>query len=57
MIDVSTKISKKLWKTVEWPTLWAQSLIITLLKKGNLQLCQMPSFTYPIQHFSRKDHV
>ena len=40
MIDVLTKICNKIWKTGEWPTLWAQSLIITLPEKGNLQLCQ-----------------
>ena len=26
--------------SIFWPTPWTQSLIITLLKKGNLQLCQ-----------------
>ena len=26
--------------TGEWPTAWTQSLVITLPKKGNLQLCQ-----------------
>ena len=30
----------KIWKTGEWPTTWTQSLVITLPKKGNLQLCQ-----------------
>ena len=29
-----------MWQTGEWPTPWTQSLIITLSKKGNLQLCQ-----------------
>ena len=27
----------KIWQTGEWPTPWTQSLVITLLKKGNLQ--------------------
>ena len=40
MIDVLTTICNKIWKTVEWPTTWTQSLVITLPKKGNLQLCQ-----------------
>ena len=40
MIDVLTKICNKIWKTREWPNPWTQSLIITLHKKGNLQLCQ-----------------
>ena len=40
MIDILTSICNKIWKTGEWPTTWTQSLVITLLKKGNLQLCQ-----------------
>ena len=33
-------ICSKIWRTGEWPTPWTQSLIITLPKKGNLQLYQ-----------------
>ena len=40
MIDVLTEICNRIWRTGEWPTPWTQSLIITLPKKGNLQLCQ-----------------
>ena len=40
MIDILTSICNKIWKTREWPTTWTQSLVITLPKKGNLQLCQ-----------------
>ena len=40
MIDVLTEICDRIWRTGEWPTPWSQSLIITLPKKGNLQLCQ-----------------
>ena len=40
MIDILTSICNKIWKTGEWPTTWTQSLVITLPKKGNLQLCQ-----------------
>ena len=41
MIDVLTNICNGIWKTGEWPTPWAQSLIIiTLPKKGNIQFCQ-----------------
>ena len=40
MIDILTSICNKIWKTGEWPTSWTQSLVITLPKKGNLQLCQ-----------------
>ena len=39
-IDILTTICNKIWKTGEWPTTWTQSLVITLPKKGNLQLCQ-----------------
>ena len=40
MIDILTAICNKIWKTGDWPTTWTQSLVITLPKKGNLQLCQ-----------------
>ena len=40
MIDLLTEICNRIWRTGEWPTPWTQSLIITLPKKGNLQLCQ-----------------
>ena len=40
MIDILTAICNKIWKTGEWPTMWTQSLVITLPKKGNLQLYQ-----------------
>ena len=40
MIDILTSICHKIWKTGEWPTKLTQSLVITLPKKGNLQLCQ-----------------
>ena len=41
MIDILTTICSKIWKTGEWPTTWTQSLVITLPKKGNLQLSQI----------------
>ena len=37
MMDVLTEICNR--RLGEWPTPWTQSLIITLPKKGNLQLC------------------
>ena len=40
MIDILTSNCNKIWKTGEWPTTWTQSVVITLPKKGNLQLCQ-----------------
>ena len=40
MTDMLLIICNKIWQTGEWPTPWTQSLVITLPKKGNLQLCQ-----------------
>ena len=40
MTDVLTEIRNRIWRTGERHTPWTQSLIITLPKKGNLQLCQ-----------------
>ena len=40
MIDILTAICNKILRTGEWPTTWNQSLVFTLPKKGNLQLCQ-----------------
>ena len=37
VITAFTTICNKIWQTGEWPTPWTQSLVITLLKKGNLQ--------------------
>ena len=40
MINVLTEICCRIWRTGEWLPPWKQSLIITLRKKGNLQLCR-----------------
>ena len=40
MIDILTSVCNKLSKTGKWPTTWTQYRVITLPKKGNLQLCQ-----------------
>ena len=37
-IDVLTEIYNRIWRTGEWRTPWAQSLIIMLSIKGNLHL-------------------
>ena len=37
VITALTTICDKIWQTGQWPTLWTQSLVITLPKKGNLQ--------------------
>ena len=38
--NILTAIYNKIWQTGDWPTPWTQSMVITLPKKGNLQLCQ-----------------
>ena len=40
MTYMLTKIYNDIWSIGEWSAPWTQSLIITLTKKGNLQLCQ-----------------
>ena len=40
VITALTTIGDKIWKTGGWPTLWIQSLVIALPKKGKLQQCQ-----------------
>ena len=52
-IDVLTEICNRIWRTGEWPTPWTQSLIITLPKKGNLQLCQNYRTISLISHSSK----
>ena len=53
MIDILTTICNKVWKTGEWPTTWIQSLVITLPRKGNLQLCQNYRIISLISHPSK----
>ena len=53
MIDVLTEICNRIWRTGEWPTPWTQSLIITLPKKGNLQLCENYRTISLISHSSK----
>ena len=53
MIDVLTEICNRIWRTGEWATPWTQSLIITLPKKGNLQLCQNYRTISLISHSSK----
>ena len=40
VITAPTTVCNKIWHTGEWPTLWTQSLVITLPKKGSLLQCQ-----------------
>ena len=53
MISALLTICNKIWQTGEWPTPWTQSLIITLRKKGNLQLCQNYRTISLIRHPSK----
>ena len=53
MITILTILCNKIWNTGIWPTLWTQSLIITLPKKGNLQLCQNYRTISLISHISK----
>ena len=53
MFDILTTICNNIWKTGEWPTTWTQSLVITLPKKGNLQLCQNYRIISLISHPSK----
>ena len=53
MIDVLSEICNRIWRTGDWPTPWTQSLIITLSKKGNLQLCQNYRIISLISHSSK----
>ena len=53
MIDVLTEICNRIRRTGEWPTPWTQSLIITLPKKDNLQLCKNYRTVSLISHSSK----
>ena len=53
MIDVLTEFCNRIWRTGEWPAQWTQSLIITLPKKGTLQLCQNYRTISLISHSSK----
>ena len=53
IIDVLSEICNRIWRTGELPTPWTQSLIITLPKKGNLQLCQNYRTIRLISHSSK----
>ena len=53
VITALTTICNKIWQTGEWPSLWTQSLVITLPKKGNLQQCQNYRTVSLISHPSK----
>ena len=53
MIDMLLIICNKIWQSREWPMPLTQSLIITLPKKGNLQLCPNYRTISQISHPSK----
>ena len=40
MVNALLICCNNIWRTGDWPTPWTQSLVITLPKNGNWQLCQ-----------------
>ena len=53
VITALMTICNKIWQTGKWPTLWTQSLVITLPKKGNLQQCPNYQIISLISHQSK----
>ena len=53
LIDFLTIICNNIWQTGEWPSAWTTSLVITLPKKGNIQLCQNYRTISLISHASK----
>ena len=53
VITALTTSCNKVWRTGEWRTPWTQSLVGTLPKKGNLQLCQNYRMISLISHPSK----
>ena len=56
MVDILAAICNKIMKTEEWPITWTPSLVITLPKKGNLQLYQNYRTISLISHGQVEDH-
>ena len=64
MVKALLIICSKIWRTGEWLTPWTQSLVITLPKNDNLQLCQnysrsktgLSALTHPLQHIPGENH-
>ena len=50
MVNTVLIICNRIWRTGEWPTPWTQSVVITLAKNGNLQLCRNYSTISLISH-------
>ena len=53
MVEAFSAICNYIWRTGHWPKVWTQSLIITIPKKGNIQLCQNYRTISLISHSSK----
>ena len=53
VVDVLHAICNKIWETGKWPSTWTQSIIITIHKKGNLQMCNNYRTISLISHGSK----
>ena len=53
VVDVLHAICNKIWETGKWPSTWTKSMIITIPKKGNLQLCNNYRTISLISHGSK----
>ena len=53
VVDILTTICNRIWQTGQWPSTWTQSLIVSIPKKGNLQLCQNYRTISLINHASK----
>ena len=53
VVEVLHAICNNIWETGQWPTTWTQSIVITIPKKGNLQLCNNYRTINLISHGSK----
>ena len=53
IVEVMHKICNKIWTTGEFPKLWTQSLIVIILKKGDITRCENNRTTSLICHPSK----
>ena len=53
VVEVLHAICNKIWDTGKWPSTWTKSIIITIPKKGNLQLCNNYRTISLISHGSK----
>ena len=53
VVEVLHAICNKIWETGKWPSTWTKSIIITIPKKGNLQLCNKYRTISLLSHSSK----